>query len=741
MAELPSSTEQALQKLEDQLTCAICLEPYTDPKLLQCFHVFCENCLKYLARQTPQGQVVECPNCRHPTSLPQNGVPGLRGAFLMHHLFDIQDTLKKVSAPAKTQCNKCKKRESSCYCRTCGFICERCKDFHSEWEEFSSHEIITIDQLTGDVTNLVPPVKKGLQCSKHPDKQLDLFCEMCEEMICRDCIVRVHHDHQYNLATDAFPKHKDVIVTSLQPVGQQLASVNKALEGLDARYDQLTDQRQTIETDVKRNIRQIHETLEARQEELITQLDQVTRPMMKSLAAQRDQLELVATRLKSCRDFVQESLRTGSQGEILASKKTVVQQVKEMTADFKPESLVLKQKVNLMFTHSQKELTGAGQQFGNIFVSSACPEKCRGEGRGLHLAELGETATATVHLVDQEGRECPYPVDVTCELVSRDGSSRVRGEVKSVGESKYEIGYEPQRSGQYQLHIRVEDMNIAGSPFTISAIATTPTNTIAGLTQPCGVAVNESGQMIVIDRTECSVSVFDTNGEKVRSFGRSGSEPGQMSYPMGVALTATGDILICDQSNHRIQLFSSEGKTVKCVGTRGSGHLQFYPVCVAVHPHSSMVYVTEYSNHRVQILNADLTFYSTFGSKGLGNGQFNSPYGVCFDRTGNVYVADRYNHRVQVFTARGEYVQQFGKKGDGEGELGLPVGIAIDSSDIVYVSERGNHRISLFTRDGHFLRSFGTQGEGPGQFNWPTDIAIDKDGKIYSVDSRRIQVF
>ena len=30
---------------------------YTNPKLLHCFHVFCEKCLKPVAQQTPQGQV------------------------------------------------------------------------------------------------------------------------------------------------------------------------------------------------------------------------------------------------------------------------------------------------------------------------------------------------------------------------------------------------------------------------------------------------------------------------------------------------------------------------------------------------------------------------------------------------------------------------------------------------------------------------------------------------------------
>ena len=592
----------------------------------------------------------------------------------------------------------------------------------------------------GDVTNLVPPVKTVLQCSKHPDKQLDLFCETCEEMICRDCIVRVHRNHQYDLATDAFPKHKDVIVASLRPVEQQLASVNKVLEGLDTECVQITHQRQTLETDIKRNIRQIHKALEAREEELLTQLDQMTQQKMKSLATQRDQLELVATRLKSCHDFVQESLRTGIQGEILASKKTIMQQVKEMTADFKRESFVPES--SMLFAHSQKELTRACQQFGKVSTCSAFPDKCHAEGKGLHIAVLRETATATVHLVDQEGRECSDPVDVTCELVSRDNSSQVRGEVKKVGVNKYEISYQPQHSGQHQLHIRVEDVNIASSPFTVSAFTTTPTNTIAGLTW--GVAVNDRGQIIVTNHDECSVSIFNANGGKAMSFGSRGSGPGQMINPTGVALTATGDILVCDHRNHRIQLYTPKWKMAKCVGTQGSGQLQFnLPICIAVHPHSNVVYVTELKNHRVQILNADLTFSGTFGSKGCGNGQFNCPRGIAFDSTGNVYVADRYNHRVQVFTASGEYIGQLGTEGDGEGELDEPLGIAIDSSDIVYISERGNRRISLFTRDGHFLRSFGTPGKGPGQFNGLADIAVGKDGKIITTEkyNRKIQIF
>ena len=733
MAELPPSTKQALEKLEEQLTCGICLQPYADPKMLQCFHVFCEKCLQPLAR-SPQGQAISCPNCRHLTPLPQNGVPGLQGAFLIHNLFDIQDTLQKVSAPAKTKCDKCKKREPSCYCRTCGFICGKCKDFHSEWEEFSSHEIISLDQLTGDVTNLIPSVKKTLQCSKHPDKQLDIYCESCEELICRDCIVRVHRDHQYDLVHDAFTKHKDAIVASLQPVEQQLATVCKALEGLDAQSNQISDQCQVIETQIQRSIQQLHAALEARKEDLITQLGQVTQQKLKSLAAQRDQLELVATRLKSCRDFVQETLRTGSEGEILAVKKPVTEQVKEMGAEFNPESLVPEDQADMKFIHSQTELTRACQQFGNIRAHSVCP-KCHTTGPGTKVAMVGERATATLHAMDQEGRECHDPVEVTCEVVSSDGSSRVRGEVRRNGESKYEISYCPQRRGRHQLHIRVEGTHISGSPSTVVVLTTTPTSTIRGLRDPWGVAVNERGQIIVAEFSGDCISIFSANGDKVRSFGSHGSAPGQLCWPEGVAITATGDILVCDYRNNRIQLFSPEGRSLKCIGTRDNGPLQFQnPKGIAIHPHSNKIFIADEYNHRIQILNPDFTFCRSFSSIGTGNAELKYPSDISFDSTGNVFVSDRGNNRIQVFTEDGVFIRHFGKAGSGDGELNRPAAIAIDSNDIVYICDRGNHRISLFTWDGHFLKSFGTQGTEPGQFKETYGLAIDKDGTIFVSD-------
>ena len=751
MATPPTVTEQALRKLEDQLTCGICLDSYTEPKLLQCFHVFCKQCLERLVVRDRQGLSLHCPSCRRSTLLPPTSVSGLQTAFYLNNLFEVRDAIEKVKEPQKTQCEKCKKRVATSFCRNCGqFICALCTQIHQEWEEFSSHEVITLDQLEGEVAQLLPPKKKVMFCSKHSTKELDLYCETCEELVCRDCTVRVHRDHQYDLVTDAFQKHKDVLVTSLQPVEQQLDTVTKSLQQLDTQCQQITDQREVLLGNILKTIRQLQEALEVRKTELIGQLDHITQRKLKTLAAQRDQIELVQTQLSSCLDFVKQSLRTGSEGEILAMKKPVVKQVEEITAEFKAEALVPQERADIRFSASTPELTQTCQQFGKVYAHPVFPERCYATGKGLEVATVGEQATAILHAMDADGKECEQPlVNISCELVSDAGGPTVKGAVQKKEKNKYTISYQPTHRGRHQLHIKVEGVPIRGSPFGVVARLSiqklgTPIKTIGGLNQPWGVAVNQRGEIIVAENSGHCVSIFSPSREKIRTFRIKGSAQGQLNEPRGVAVDGDGNILVVDRSNHCIQKFTAGGKFLTTVGQRGSKHLEFsYPTGVAVNHRNRKVYICDKNNHRIQILNVDLTFSSSFGCEGSGDGQFNFPWDVAFGSTGNVYVADGGGDHIQVFTSEGKFLRKFGKKGSGDGELNWPSSVYIDSDDIVYVTEYHNHRVSMFTSEGQFLRSFGTKGEGPGQFNGPCGIAVDRDGHVYVSDrnNNHIQIF
>ena len=113
--------EQALKEMADQLTCPICLEVYKDPKLLQCFHAFCKECLEKLLLRDQQRLSLTCPSCRTSTFLPPNGVSGLPPAFFSDHLRDPQVKVKKVKGPQKTQCEKCQNADATSFCGQ--FLC------------------------------------------------------------------------------------------------------------------------------------------------------------------------------------------------------------------------------------------------------------------------------------------------------------------------------------------------------------------------------------------------------------------------------------------------------------------------------------------------------------------------------------------------------------------------------------------------------------------------------------------
>ena len=499
---------------------------------------------------------------------------------------------------------------------------------------------------------------------------------------------------------------------------------------------ELDDLQATLEANIQQQIRKLQELLEARKAELIDQLQQFIQVKKKNLAAQKDEVETVHAQLASCLSFVRESLRTGSQGEVMKMKKAVVKQIKEMTDTFKPDMLPPCELANVKFVASS-DFSSACRQFGKMYLQEVSPEKCHATGKGLEVAKLGERATAVLHVVNRKHKAYTKPVDrLICELVSESTGEKIDCSVKKTeANGQYEISYQATSQGRHQLDIIVEGEHIKGSPFPVTVIKKlgTPIKIISGVNFPWGVAFCSKGNVIVAEYFGLCISIFNPKGEKIRSFGSLGSGNGQFNNPEGVEVDDGDNILVADYGNNRIQKLTSCGNFITAVKIK-------QPVGIAVHRQNKKVYVVNYGNHCIQILNPDLTFSSSFGSKGSGNGQFNAPYDVAFDSTGNVYVADRNNARIQVFTAEGQFLRKFGIH---DGENKQPIGVCIDSEDVVYVTENSNHCVSVFTCEGKFLTSFGTRGAGPGQFNNPYGIAVDKNGVVYVADgsNNRLQSF
>ena len=746
MDEPPSVAEKALKRIMTQLECSVCLDTYTDAKLLPCFHSFCKKCLERLVVRDRDGHTLTCPNCRRTTPLPPAGVSGLQTDFHVEHLLEIRDMLSKAKEPQKTQCEKCEQSLATGFCRDCGqFVCNKCTEIHQTWKEFSTHQIASLSVVQKEAANLVPPTKKVMYCPKHPENILKIYCESCGELICNDCTIRLHQGHNYDLVTDTFPKHKEEIVSSLQPVKQQLATVNKAVQALDTRTKEIEDQRMTVEADIHKHIDRLHQTLEQRRTELVGQLHQLTQQKLKGLAAQRDQCELVQTQFSSCLDYVEGSLKTGTKGEILAMKTPVLKQIGQITAEFNPNTLAPEQEANIqLVVDDSLDLLQACKEFAGVVAQSVYPEKCYTTGDGLKTATVGEEATVTLHARDKDDRECTVPIqNLTAELVcSKDGTT-AECQVKDADRNKYVIKYKPTTRGNHELHIRIKGKSTKGSPFTVTVrphlqTLGNPIRVIWNVKGPWGLTTNSEGHIIVVECSAHCVSVFTPEGMKIRSFGSNGSANGQFKYPRGVAVDNADNIYVVDNNNHRIQKFTTTGEFTAAVGTCGSNPLQFnYPVGIGFNKKNGKLYVCDQSNQGIQVLETNLTHHSSFGSNGSENGQFKCPMDVAFDSTGNIYIADYSNHRIQTFTPDGQFLQKFGT-----GQLQSPYSIAIHG-DVVYVAEYHQHSVSVFSSEGKFLKSFGVKGEAQGQFNAPHGVAVDANGFVLVADrsNNRVQIF
>lgn len=80
------------------------------------------------------------------------------------------------------------------------------------------------------------------------------------------------------------------------------------------------------------------------------------------------------------------------------------------------------------------------------------------------------------------------------------------------------------------------------------------------LQQPIDVAVGREGEIFVLDRLAPDVKVFDATGRPIRTFGRAGSGPGELSREVARVLVVGRDLLaVVDYGNSRLQYFERQG--------------------------------------------------------------------------------------------------------------------------------------------------------------------------------------
>ena len=690
------SLSSGILKLEEQLTCPICLDMYTNPKTLPCLHSFCQGCLEQLPLslgKTKAGYYISCPTCRYKTELPGGEAGALPVAFHINNLKDTHNILQEVSHPQS--------------------------DLQSDLKFCMDH-----------------------------NKPLEIWCESCDEIICVNCAVREHKNHRYDIITDVYPKQRGKIEVSLIPVKKNVEMIKIAMSTLEERKAKIEEKGEEVEQEIHEMVEEMVTALRNSEKKLTSQAKRITEAKVQVLTNQIESAKNSLSLLDDVCKYVEQSLKTGTPQQVLSSKKQMMDRMSEVNAQINVEELQPIENADLRLVVAQSKIMESLQNIWNI-ESSYSPQtlqQCKVKIDQLehHIKEKEISFSLAVEAPDSLPLFTP-PSSVECSVVP---VGRIKFKPNQMTmRATDEIGtyhiHCKSSSGTYRVDVQVQGVQLEDTllvvPINPYLDSITPVQTISDLGWPYRVTVHDDGRIIATEYN--CVTVLDSEGRKVISIGGGGNEDIKFISPADTALTPDNFLLVCD--SYRILKIGMNGDYVASVGEYGSGPLQFNtPNGIAVSPTSGKIYVADQCNNRIQVLNPDLTFSHLFGSKGSANGQFQSPRDIAIDSKGLVYVADYDNHRIQKFKPDGKFLIKFGREGTASlGKLKNPSGITIDTgvTGLLYVSEKGNCRVSVFTSDGVFVNSFGGEGSIH-QFKAPRGLTCDKNGFLYVCDYGKKQV-
>jgi exonuclease VII large subunit len=223
-------------------------------------------------------------------------------------------------------------------------------------------------------------------------------------------------------------------------------------------------------------------------------------------------------------------------------------------------------------------------------------------GPGLTSATVNHPTCILVELSDSSGRLYSLPQNVTAQLklvseatptsmpvatsrwpltkkpeISEFHNASLLSAIM-VSPSQYVVSYAANIRGQHKLHVEVNNRKINDSPFPVTVYPDPtqigcPVQIMTDLTRPYCIAFNSHKEMVVSERYSHQLSIFDSTGKKIQTFGSRGDAPDQMLEPAGIVIDAADNIYV--SSCHKLQKFNSSGELMKCTGQAGRKEGEF----------------------------------------------------------------------------------------------------------------------------------------------------------------------
>ncbi|ENN72418.1 hypothetical protein HUJ04_009043 [Dendroctonus ponderosae] len=301
-----------------------------NPKLLECLHNACTNCINAKLFENNEssgsaGNQITCPTCNIPCEASR--------LIENHFLIELTNSDESSNASKVTdlKCSSCSdEAPASSYCADCSeFICDNCVQAHQRLKITKDHTIKSKEEGLNEL-NALNNGHASLFCANHPHEKLSLFCETCDKLTCRDCQLIEHREHKYQFTNEIASEAKKYIADMLKDVGYKRALLTSAMKVIDDRQSLITEKKQALVKEITQLVVKLTQTVSTRGKQLVGKLTEVCDSKQKTLQEKKLALEQLSKMTDHCIEFTQYALDHGNDMALLYSKKQVTEHLKRI---------------------------------------------------------------------------------------------------------------------------------------------------------------------------------------------------------------------------------------------------------------------------------------------------------------------------------------------------------------------------------------------------------------------------
>ncbi|KAH3766187.1 E3 ubiquitin-protein ligase TRIM71 [Pelomyxa schiedti] len=392
------------RELIAQITCPCCSSFFRDPRLLPCLHTLCLECIPKCSPGTTSTSVtaLECPVCHSQVSVPTGGCCGFPVDMHKSHLLDLVPFVVPAGGGSRPpECSECEARDAQWWCSTCCmFLCNDDKAHHLRVRKTASHKVATVQQL-GSQTTVATTVHKQPLCSKHPQENLQLYCNTDQVLICRDCAFIDHKNHDVVFVTERSSKLKENIASLCSDlVAHREKVTNSKIEAIEeCKNTQETVEK--VEAEIRSEFDKIVAAAKAREALLLSELKIIGEAAKKAspllsivLEGHIEGCDQRLNVVQMAQEYAQQATTQFSDVEVVSVNQVLTAQMENICKS--RDELATPQKLKVSLECESAAVCGAVSSLGKLVHNSAASSLMNTTSTTTTTRTLKQLATSMV---------------------------------------------------------------------------------------------------------------------------------------------------------------------------------------------------------------------------------------------------------------------------------------------------------------------------------------------------------